>query len=467
MSVLISSNMSLPIPSVGSEQGPDYAYDINSCLTLVDQHDHSPGYGVQITPSGLNINIDLPFGGNFATNIAGVTFAPQSVTPSNNTIYENGDDLFFVDGNGNDVRITQSGAVAGTPGSISNLVPPASASYVSGSATFVWQSDANIAANLDAASILLRNISPNSDESVTITPPNALASSYTLTLPLIPVAQYFLTLDNTGAIAAAIPFSMGITAANIANATITATQIANETITATQIADDTITADKLADGTIPPEKLEVVSDGTTLAIKNIATTATSPTSFGTFSTASTPPVGRPVLIRATPNGYLFTVSAANATAGATYTNNGATFTVNNTIVGGTSLTMTNSSTHAPSASGTLTKTSGTGDATITFSAFVGGSDILSGLFFNVSNTPNSQYAVVEIVRSSDETVVGMATYGRNGAISGTYTFSVPASGLNCIDISDGTSTYFLRIHNTFSSANTVSVTQITLSAVVI
>lgn len=65
--------------------------------------------------------------------------------------------------------------------------------------------------------------------------------------------------------------------------------------------------------------------------------------------------------------YIFTVTSANATAGATYTNNGKTFTVINTISGATTLNCHGSAN--PSASGTLTKASGTGDATITFSAF--------------------------------------------------------------------------------------------------
>jgi len=66
------------------------------------------------------------------------------------------------------------------------------------------------------------------------------------------------------------------------------------------------------------------------------------------------------------NTYRFTVTAANATANATYINNGFTFTVTDTIAAGTVLFCTG--TGAPTASGTLTRTSGTGDATITFSA---------------------------------------------------------------------------------------------------
>jgi hypothetical protein len=63
----------------------------------------------------------------------------------------------------------------------------------------------------------------------------------------------------------------------------------------------------------------------------------------------------------------FTVSSANATAGATYTNLGKTYTVSNTISAGTTLIMTTPD-GSPGPSGTLTLSSGTGDGTITFSA---------------------------------------------------------------------------------------------------
>ena len=74
-------------------------------------------------------------------------------------------------------------------------------------------------------------------------------------------------------------------------------------------------------------------------------------------------------VYATSAPFVFTVTAANATAGATYTNNGFTFTVTSTIVGG--LQLLANGTGFPSTSGTLTKTGGTGDATITFSSFTG------------------------------------------------------------------------------------------------
>lgn len=64
--------------------------------------------------------------------------------------------------------------------------------------------------------------------------------------------------------------------------------------------------------------------------------------------------------------FFFGIAAGNATAGATYTNNSITFTVSNTISAGIILEMTGAG--APAPSGTLTKASGTGDATILFYA---------------------------------------------------------------------------------------------------
>ncbi len=65
--------------------------------------------------------------------------------------------------------------------------------------------------------------------------------------------------------------------------------------------------------------------------------------------------------------YQFFMTSANATAGATYTNNGVTYTVTETIASGSKLIATGNS--DPTVGGTLTKTGGTGDTTITFFAF--------------------------------------------------------------------------------------------------
>jgi hypothetical protein len=64
--------------------------------------------------------------------------------------------------------------------------------------------------------------------------------------------------------------------------------------------------------------------------------------------------------------YNFKITAANATIDSTYTNNGYTYTVLSTIVGST--TLTTIGTGIPDISGVLVLETGTGDATISFSA---------------------------------------------------------------------------------------------------
>lgn len=62
--------------------------------------------------------------------------------------------------------------------------------------------------------------------------------------------------------------------------------------------------------------------------------------------------------------WIFQIASGNATIGATYTNNAHTFTVVATVASAVEVRMTG--TGDPAASGTLTKASGSGDATLTF-----------------------------------------------------------------------------------------------------
>jgi hypothetical protein len=92
--------------------------------------------------------------------------------------------------------------------------------------------------------------------------------------------------------------------------------------------------------------------------------------------------------------YTFTVTSSNATVGATYTNNLETFTVLYTISGGTTLVC--SGTGVPSASGTLTKVTGTGDAAIVFSSTFTGGEIVINRDFAIS----SPYTILKDIRIS-------------------------------------------------------------------
>lgn len=87
--------------------------------------------------------------------------------------------------------------------------------------------------------------------------------------------------------------------------------------------------------------------------------------------------------------YMFTVTSANATVGDTYTNNGVTYTVKKTLTAGTKLYTTALASSVTSGS-TLTRASGTGDATITFStvelrAHINGITYTNGEILNMTN----------------------------------------------------------------------------------
>lgn len=213
-----SLNMTLPIPIVGVEEGPQYATDVNTCFTLIDQHDHSSGKGIPVGVAGLNIDGDLPFLQNNLTQARSLRLYPQSAVLAEPTdigcLYEVTNDLYYNDGAGNQIRITQSGGIAGSPGSIANLTSPASATYVSADQTFVWQSGASTAANMDGGSVILRNITASSF-GLTLSPPT-LSSNYTITLPALPAAQAFLTIDASGSVAAPVLIAGGITKSMIA-----------------------------------------------------------------------------------------------------------------------------------------------------------------------------------------------------------------------------------------------------------
>lgn len=219
----LSPSMNLPIPTVGVDGGPDYAFNINNSLTLVDGHNHSSGQGVQIQPAGLNINSDLTFLGNNAIALRTVRFQPQVSTPNAPSdigcIYGVGVDVYITDGAGNVIRVTQNGALAGASGTISNLTSPASAAY--SAPTFIFQSNTNVPANLDAGSIIIRNVIANSN-GITLSAPSSLASNYSLTLPLLPSQLSYMTINTGGSMGSQSADQIGqamtsVGANNIAN----------------------------------------------------------------------------------------------------------------------------------------------------------------------------------------------------------------------------------------------------------
>ena len=138
---------------------------------------------------------------------------------------------------------------------------------------------------------------------------------------------------------------------------------------------------------------------------------------------------------------IFTVTAANATVGATYTTpNLQTFTVVSTISGGTTLTTTNAGWAADAGgviltSGTLTKTGGTGDATITFSAVKSG--LPAPLIEANQTSPQQTYFVTATSFSANQFTVASTQNGSaittTTSETGTSTYQ-PHNNVFCVKI---------------------------------
>lgn len=197
----LSPNMSMPVPTVAEAPGPGWATNIDASLSIVDQHNHSAGQGVQITPAGINISTDLPFNNNNATGIRSVNFQSQA-TPLSTAVdlgclYVSGVDLYYNDENGNQIRITQSGSVVGSSGTITGL-PSGTASASFSAATFTFQSATNTPASMAVGPLIIGNNVANS-KTVTVQPNSGISNNYNLTLPAaLPAGVNYVTLDNSG-----------------------------------------------------------------------------------------------------------------------------------------------------------------------------------------------------------------------------------------------------------------------------
>src|ERR1035437_9306467 len=136
---ITSPNMLLPVPVVGVDPGPYWANQLDNCLARIDIHDHSHGYGVQITPNGLNINSTLPFNSNLATSLLGTQFTSQTGTLTiPNALYVSGGNLFFNGPDNFPVQLTTTHSIVGASGNITNLVAPAAITYNPFTQTFVF-----------------------------------------------------------------------------------------------------------------------------------------------------------------------------------------------------------------------------------------------------------------------------------------------------------------------------------------
>lgn len=144
----------------------------------------------------------------------------------------------------------------------------------------------------------------------------------------------------------------------------------------------------------------------------VGDTVTLATGNGTATTSTV------LRITSVNNSHVFTVSGVTTApvAGDTYTNNGVTFTVVSTSIAAGSGTITGYSAGTPAASGSLTRATGSGDATIAFSAVTNATGVPSGC----SVATAGQYTTLQ----------SNNTYWSQGSTSGAGTGATFSVGFN-------------------------------------
>lgn len=295
--------MGLVSPTIGTDSGLVWEQSVNANNNTVDGHDHTPGKGVQVPPSGLNINSDLPVQSNNITQIRAARFTPQG-SPIPNTgadvgeVYVSGNELFYNDvSGGNQVQITNAGNVNVTSSGISSGT--ASAAF-SGS-TLVVKSSSTSFANVDVQSIILAN-SGNLSNQLTLQAPT-LSTSIVETLPLPPAsATSIMQMDTSGNMSAVLTVD-GSTIVKTSNVlgvgagSIGPTQLVTTPITsATQISSGVIIGG--AFGNLAAGTVSVSNMASTVSWSNFTSGSQSFTS-GTHTllqiTSFQPVVARPLL----------------------------------------------------------------------------------------------------------------------------------------------------------------------------
>lgn len=281
--------MQLPNPVPGVDPGPDYANNLTNSLNIVDRHNHSPGNGVLINPSGLNINADLPFGSNNAILLRSVRFAPQPSPLAAGTdlgcLYVSGVDLYYNDVNGNQIKITASGTVNATSSGI--VSGSASAAFSGG--VLVVKSSVTSGANVLLQSVQLTN-SGNLTNILTLQAPT-LSGSSSLTLPVVPASTKIMRLDASGNISATL-------------------DVDNTTI---DVAANLL---EVKDGGITNPKLAPLGQQVSGSVTFSTTSASSTPVTGLTVTITT--TGRPVIMGLFSNGASSALVGIGGTAGTLY-----------------------------------------------------------------------------------------------------------------------------------------------------
>ena len=167
--------------TVSVTPGPTWATNLNTSLDAIDAHDHTSTKGVRITPAAINVNSELEFNDNTASEVKQVALENQSSQPTDKSraIYSYGGELYYRDASGNHVKLTNAGAIPTSGGTIGDMAgTDAAVNYVDGAKAFVFEHDDtnNEMGKMQHSTLLLYNFHDDNGST----------------------ANYYVTLEYTG-----------------------------------------------------------------------------------------------------------------------------------------------------------------------------------------------------------------------------------------------------------------------------
>ena len=109
---MVTANLNLKTSTVGVTSDSTAAQNAQDNIQTLDLHDHTSGKGVKVPTGGLNINADLTFNSNQATDIEAVEFTSQTSTISQaNTLYVKDGELYYIDAALSSIQLTLNGSL--------------------------------------------------------------------------------------------------------------------------------------------------------------------------------------------------------------------------------------------------------------------------------------------------------------------------------------------------------------------
>lgn len=202
-------NMGLVQPSNGGSSG-SWGTKANENFAKLDVHDHTPGLGPKVPVLGIDIDDDLSFVGEFAPiHLHHLSFDQIAATPGAGSFFVNSADheLYFRNFGSASIKITSGSELnvaAFTGGFIGDYAAAAARAFFDSGANQYKFTDVDSKRSvIQCGSIQIVEFNAIESTSVTLAVPAALATPYTIEMPLAPPGSTSVVqMSSTGVLTA-------------------------------------------------------------------------------------------------------------------------------------------------------------------------------------------------------------------------------------------------------------------------